>query len=395
MTALGLDLDSSWQGLVAGRTPFRRFTLFDPEGLAAPFGGQLPDGADDVFSRTIKPRRRAQMTRGTMITVSVARMALADAGLDMAALDRDRVGVVVGGTGTGYAPRTNDIDEHRILRNMASAPAAWVNLQEKIAGPSLVVSTACASGAYALHVAMGLIASGQCDVVVAGAGDSAISWLDVQGFCSLMALSEDAHDPGRASRPFSRDRNGFVMGEGGGMLVLESPAHAAGRRARVYAELSAPGLCAETYNIVSPEPDGKGMARAMRLALGNAGLAPAAVDYVNAHGTSTPLNDLYETRAIKQVFGEHARHMPVSSTKSMTGHCLSAAAGVEAVICCKALCENTIPPTANLTDPDPECDLDYVPLTSRRATLTHVMSNSFGFGGQNGVCLFHKPRGLE
>ncbi len=392
MTALGLDVESVWQGLMEGCRPFKRYTLFNPEGLAAPFGAELPEGADAVFAGLVKPRRRRQMTRGTMITVATVRMALDDAGVDRGSVERTRIGAVIGATGTGYAPRDPDhVDEHRILKNMASAPAAWINIQEKIEGPSFVVSTACSSGAYALHTAAGLIRSGECDIVVAGAADSALSYLDVQGFCSLYALSEDKDDPRRASRPFSEDRNGFVMGEGGGMLVLESLEHARARAARVYAELSSPGLCAESYNIVSPEPDGRGMARAMRIALNNAGLRADQIDYLNAHGTSTSLNDLYETQAIKNVFADHARRLPVSSTKSMTGHCLSAAAGVEAAICCKAIGENTIPPTMNLSVPDPQCDLDYVPMVPRQAKLDHVMSNSFGFGGHNGVCIFSRP----
>lgn len=391
ITALGLDLESSWQGLLAARTPFKRFSLFDPEGLSSPFGAELPEGADELFKQHIKLRRRRQMTRGTMITVVAAHMALEDSGVDRDRVPSERIGVVMGATGTGYAPRTTEVDEHRILKNMASAPAAWVSIQEKAGGPSFVVSTACSSGAYALHAAMNLILSGQCDLALAGAGDSALTYLDVQGFCSLLALSEDKDNPDRASRPFSRDRNGFVMGEGAGVLVLESVEHARARSARVYAELSAPGLCAETYNIVSPEPDGRGMARAIGNALHNAGLTPRTIDYINAHGTSTPLNDVYETQAIKSAFGDHAKRLAVSATKSMTGHCLSAAAGVEAAICCKALVENTIPPTANLIDPDPDCDLDYVPGAPRQQQLNCVMSNSFGFGGHNGVCIFNRP----
>lgn len=388
MTALGLDLESSWRGLMEGRTPFKQLTLFDTADLAVPFGAQLPDGAEALFAELIKPRRRKQMTRGTMITVATAHMALADARIDRTAVPAGRIGAVMGATGTGYAPQSLDLDEHRILRNMASAPAAWINLQEDIEGPSFVVSTACSSGTYALASAFAMIRGGLCDVVVAGAGDSALNYLDMRGFCSLMALCEDRDNPARASRPFSRDRGGFVMGEGGGMMVLESIEHARARGARIYAELSLPGMCAETYNIVSPEPDGAGMARAMKLALANAGIDPSQVDYINAHGTSTPLNDAFETAAIKSVFGEHARRLAVSSTKSMTGHCLSAAAGVEAVISVKAIAEGMMPPTANLVDPDPACDLDYVPLKPRPATLSTVMSNSFGFGGHNGVAVF-------
>jgi 3-oxoacyl-[acyl-carrier-protein] synthase II len=395
MTGLGLELESSWRGLCAGENATARFRSFDPEGLACPFGVELPEGAEELFARHIKPRQRAQMTRATMIARVTAQQAVEHAGLEARLADRTRVGVVLGATGTGYAPQDGGQDEHRILRNMASASAAWVSLKGKFQGPSSVVSTACSSGAYALHQAQLLLRSGQCDVVVSGAADSALSYLDVQGFSALMALSEAVDDPATASRPFDRRRTGFVMGEGGGVLVLESLEHAHRTGARVLAELSLPGLCCEAYNIVSPEPGGASMARAMRLALAQAGLEPGQIDYLNAHGTSTPLNDLYETQAIREVFGPRAAHLPVSSTKSMTGHCLSAAAGVEAVISVQALREGLIPPTRNLEEPDPELGLDFVPGLARRASLRHVMSNSFAFGGQNGVCIFSAPAGGE
>ncbi len=390
MTGLGLDVASTWRGLMAGRRTGARFRLFPPEGLKTTFGVELPDGADDLFAQLIKPRSRTQMTRGTRIAVATAHQALADAGLDPAGgdgIDRERVGVVCGGTGTGYAPGP-DPDDHRILRNMASAPAAWISLREKLLGPSLVVSTACSSGAYALHAAHGLIARGECDLVVAGAADSSVNFLDVRGFGALLALAEDGDDPASASRPFDRRRSGFVLGEGGGMLVLEAEESARRRGARMYAMLHSPGLSSEGYNILSPEPDGRGMARTIRRALERAGLAPEAIDYVNAHGTSTPLNDRYETQALKDVFGAHAAALAVSSTKGATGHCLSAAAGVEAVIAVKALALQIVPPTLNLTDPDPELDLDYVPQGPRPRALRHVLSSSFAFGGQNGVCIF-------
>jgi 3-oxoacyl-[acyl-carrier-protein] synthase II len=393
MTGLGLDIQSTWRGLLTGKSPIRRFALFDPEGLSSPFGVQLPAEADALFTEHIKPRSRKQMTRATMIAVLTAETAIKDARLDDPGVDKSRVGVAVGATGTGYAPQDNAIDEHRILKNMASASAGWISLRNKLRGPSMVLSTACASGAYALQTAVSLILSGQCDIVVSGAADSALSFLDVQGFTSLLALADDKQNIERASRPFDRTRSGFVMGEGGGMLVVESLESARKRRAPVLAEMYLPGLNSEAYNMLSPEPDGLGMAEAMRIALRNAGLSPDQIDYINAHGTSTQLNDLYETQAIKAVFGHHAKHVPISSSKSMTGHCLSGAAGVEAVICCKALAEGVIPPTANLTDPDPQLDLDYVPLTPRNKELRHVMSNSFAFGGHNGVCIFSKPQG--
>jgi 3-oxoacyl-[acyl-carrier-protein] synthase II len=392
VTGLGLDLESCWRGLLAGPSAVKRFTLFDPSGLTTPFGIELPAGAEELFKASINPRRRKQMTRATEISVVAAHMALANSGLpDLPGLDRTRVGVVAGATGTGYAPRTLDVDNQRILKNMASASAAWISLQEKLQGPSLVVSTACSSGAYALSQAYSLVVSGQCDAVVAGAGDSALNYLDVEGFCNLMALSQDTENMLTASRPFDANRNGFVIAEGGGFLVVESLEHARQRGARVLVEMSQPGLSCDAYNMLSPEPSGESMSRAMSLAIAKAGISPGQLDYVNAHGTSTPLNDLYETQALKRLLGGAARNVPVSSTKSMTGHCLSAAAGVEAVICCQAMLTGIIPPTMNLQTPDPELDLDYVPNEPRRRELAHVMSNSFAFGGQNAVCLFSKP----
>jgi len=391
MTGLGLDLESSWKGLMEARSPIRRFSLFDPEGLPCFYGVELPEGAEELFAAHIKPRSRSQMTRCTKIALLTAREALGDSKLDLSGLDRDRIGVIVGATGTGYAAPAEGVDEHRILRNMANAQAAWISLKWKIRGPSYVVSTACSSGTYAFHAAFHLIVSGQCDVVLAGSVDSCINAPDVQGFCSLMALAEERENIETTSRPFDARRCGFVMGEGGGMLVLESLAHARRREARIHAVMSLPALTSETYNILAPEPEGTGMARTMELALRNARIPASDIDYINAHGTSTRLNDLLETLAIKRVFGEHACRIPVSSTKSMTGHCLSGAAGVEAAICCKALQENVIPPTANLTERDPELDLDYVPLEPRRAELRHVMSNSFAFGGHNGVVIFSRP----
>ncbi len=391
MTGLGLDRETSWNGLRSGISPVRRFSLFDVGDLAAPFGVQLPEGADDLFARRIRKRSRRQMTRGTMIALVTAEEAVTDAGL-RGIVDPSRAGVVIGATGTGYAHREAEgIDEHRILRNMASAPAAWVSLKLKFEGPSFVVSTACSSGIVALQAAGMLINSGQCDVVVAGAADSALNYPDVRGFISLMALSEDTENMETASRPFDRDRNGFVMGEGGGILVVESLEHARKRGARVYTELFPPALSSEAYNIISPRPDGNGMKKTMAQALRNAALEPSDIDYINAHGTSTLLNDRCETEAIKQVFGKAAHTVPVSSTKSMTGHCLSAAGGIEAVICCLAIRDGIMPPTANLHTPDPDLNLDFVPLKARTANLRYVMCNSFAFGGQNGVAIFRKP----
>lgn len=347
-----------------------------------------PKEADELFSSSIKPRSRSQMTRATMISIVTADMAIADAGLAGSATDPARIGAVTGATGTGYFWDKPGKDEQRILRNMANASASWISLRHKFHGPSFVVSTACSSGAYALSSAIELIVSGQCDAVVAGSADSSINYADVEGFQSIMALSEEEEDFAHACRPFDATRNGFVMGEGGGMMVVESENHAKKRGAKLYARLFRPGLSSEAYNMLSPKPGGAGMAVAIQRALANAGMAPRDIDYINAHGTSTGYNDLYETQAIKAVFGSAAASIPVSSTKPQTGHCLAGAAGVEAALCVMAMCDNIVPATINLRTPDPQCDLDYVPNHSRAKELNAVMSNSFAFGGHNGVCIF-------
>lgn len=390
MCGQGLDTETAWDGLKKGMNPVRKFSLFDPSGLSCTFGMELPHGAEEVFGRHIMTRNRRQMTRATMMALVTARMALRDAGLDFTDHDSSRAGVVIGATGTGYSPAAADMDEHRILRNMANAPASWISLKEKITGPCCTVSTACSSGVSALHSAFSLIASGECDVVVAGATDSSISYLDVAGFCSLRALSEQNNDIFTASRPFDKDRNGFVMGEGCGVLIVESLDHAFARRATIHALMPRPALLSEAYNIFSPRPDGTGMAAVMKRSLDNAALKPADIDYVNAHGTSTPQNDRVEAKAVREVFGDHVSSLLVSSTKSMTGHCLGAAAAVEAVICCKAIRAGVVPPTINLFEPDPPFDIDFVAGVARNASLRHVMSNSFAFGGHNGVCIFSR-----
>lgn len=388
MTGLGLTIEENRRGLAAGLSVTKPFSQFVPQDLSTDFGVELPLQVAELFSSRIKPHPRRQMTRGTMIGILCAEDALLQSALLEMGADRARIGVVCGATGTGYVSASNESDPHRILRNMNNAPAAWISIRNELTGPALSISTACASGAYAFSNAIMLILSGQCDAVVCGSAESIINQLDVGGFGSLMALSNERANYAKASRPFDRNRDGFVMGEGGGMLVLEDWNHAVDRGAPILAETWLPGICSEAYNILSPQPGGKGMVQAMHLALQQANLAPTDIDYVNAHGTGTSLNDLHETLAIKAVFGERAHTLPVSSTKSMTGHTLSGAAGVEAVISILALQDQLIPPTINYTEPDPDLDLDYVPNVARKAILRQVMSNSFAFGGHNGVCIF-------
>lgn len=392
MTGLGLNLEQSWQGLVAGRSVTAPFRDLADSPLPCPFGVELPVGAEELFNSRIKKRKRSQMTRSTKIGLVTAEMALEDAALNLSAMDRSRVGVIVGTTGTAYIAETGAKEKMRILKNMPNSPSSWISLTWKLNGPSFVMGTACSSGVYAMAAAYGLLLAGMCDVVICGSMDSSINCPDIEGFCELLALADGSADPATASRPFDADRSGFVIGEGGGMLVLETFHHAQMRKARIYAEMPYPGLYTESYNILSPEPDGRGMAKCMQMALEQSGLKGEQIDYINGHGTSTSLNDLYETKAIKDVFGDWAYRLPVSSTKSMTGHCLAGSGGVEAVISCKALYENIIPPTINLTKPDPALDLDFVPEKSRHQELNHVMSNSFAFGGHNGVNIFSKLR---
>ena len=401
MSGLGLDLESSWRGILASDPPIQPFTLFDTRGLPAGFGAQLPHGVEQLFKANIRKRRRDQMTRGTMMAVVTGGMALADAGLAGegamadAGVDPGRVGVVVGTTGTGYAsPPGGAADPHRILRNMSNAPASWLSLTHKLGGPAFTVSTACSSGVYALAAAAGLILTGQCDVVLAGASDSSLNYEDLAGFSSLMALSEELERAPAASRPFDAERAGFVMGEGAGFLVLERADLARRRGAEVSALMPPPALTSEAYNIISPAPGGRGMIRTMSLALDLAGLAPDDMGYLNAHGTSTQLNDKYEALAVAEVFGPGAGRLPISSTKGATGHCLAGAAGVEAVLSVLALRDGVIPHTLNLERPDPELgELDLVVGEPRPAELRHVMCNSFAFGGHNGVAIFSSPEG--
>jgi 3-oxoacyl-[acyl-carrier-protein] synthase II len=274
-----------------------------------------------------------------------------------------------------------------IITNLASGQ---ISMRFGMKGPNSCVSTACATGNHAIGDSFRIIQRGEADVMLAGGSEAVITPLTIGGFCSMKALSTRNHEPTRASRPFDKDRDGFVMGEGSGILVLESLEHARRRRAKVYAEIVGYGMSADAYHITQPAPEGEGAVRSMRLALQDAALAPSLVDYINAHGTSTPAGDLNETLAIKAVFGNHARSLAVSSTKSMTGHLLGAAGGIESLITVLAIARGMLPPTINYDTPDPECDLDYVPNSARRKDVRYAMTNSFGFGGTNATLVFKK-----
>ncbi|OHD60575.1 MAG: hypothetical protein A2096_17800 [Spirochaetes bacterium GWF1_41_5] len=387
--SLGLNLQEAWSQLIISANTIRRFSLFETGDLIFPYGFELPAGADDLFKQQIMTRNRRQMTRATMIALCAAEQAVIDSGLDLSS-GLVTAGAVVGATGTGYvSDYTTDPD--RILKNMASASGAWLGLKYKLNGPSFVVSTACSSGTYAMNSACDLILSGQCQAVITGSAESSLSYPDVKGFESLLATSQLASEYKTASRPFEKTRDGFVMGEGGGMLVLESWQHARKRGAHIYATVHRPALTTESYNIISPRPGGEGMAKTMELALKNASLHPEDIGYINTHGTGTKLNDLCEVQAIQKVFSDCAGRIPISSAKSMTGHCLSGASGIEAVLSCMALEKELLPQTLHFDKANSDFDLDIIGKTPRKKRVNHIMSNTFAFGGHNGVSIFSRP----
>lgn len=395
---LANNVDDFWKALLAGRSGAAPITLFDAAALSTRFAAEVKDFDPDIYMPRKASRR---LDRSTMLFWAATKQALADADLffedgDPASL---RVGVVCG-TGIGGIGTTQEqmallaergpsrISPLAIPMIMSNQAAGAVSIDFHLAGPSTCAVTACAASANAIGDAAEIIRRGVTDVMVAGGMEGAVTEFAMGGFGSMKALSTRNDDPERASRPFDQDRDGFLLGEGAGCLILESYEHATARGAEVYGEIIGYGMSADAYHITLPRPGGGGAARAMQGALDDAGVTAESVGYINAHGTSTPANDVTETLAIKTVFGDHAYQLPVSSTKSMTGHMLGGAGAVEAVIAMKVLTEGVVPPTINYTTPDPECDLDYVPNEARDTKVDKVLSNSFGFGGHNVSLLF-------
>lgn len=394
ITPLGCTAGEFWSGLAAGRSGIGPMTLTDPSAYSCRVAGEALDFEP---SKYFEPKAARRLSRFMQFGVAATKEALASAGLDLDAVDRDRVGVYIGNGNGGFPTidaemrvlvtkggnRVSPFFFPTILPNMA---ASQISLTYGLRGYSSTVCTACAAGTQAIGEATELIRRGAADVVVTGGVEAGISELGLAGFAVMRALTSRNDPPEKASRPFDAQRDGFIPAEGAGILVLESDEHARRRGAQPLAEILGFGASADAHHAVAPDPDGDGASRAMRLAIGDAGLKPSQIDYVNAHGTSTPLNDATETTAIKRVFGEDAYRVPVSSTKSMIGHSLGAAGGLEAVACVKSLEHQVIHPTINYEYPDPACDLDYVPNQARAARLNCVLTNSFGFGGQN-ACL--------
>jgi len=395
---LGLDTRSTWEALIQGKSGIAPITHFDPKDMKTKFAGE----AKGFEATNYLGRKEARhMDRFTQMAVVACQQAVAQSGLKIDQSNEDSIGVIVG---SGIGGLSTLFDQVRTLIEkgpdrvspflvpmmITDMAASQISISLGLKGPNLCVTSACSSGTDAIGAAYELIRRGDVQAMIAGGSEAIINPIGITGFNALNALSTRNDDPATASRPFDAERDGFVIGEGAGTLVLENREHALRRGARILAELVAYGASADAYHMTQPIETGEGAARAISLALAKSGLAPAQVDYINAHGTSTQLNDKMETRAIKQVFSEAARKVAVSSTKSMTGHLIGAAGAVEAFISVMAIREGIIPPTINLTHPDPECDLDYVPNIARRATVNAAMSTSFGFGGHNSALIFRK-----
>lgn len=400
VTPLGIGVSESWNALLEGRSGIGTITTFDSSDLPVHIAGEVK-GFDP--SHYIEPKEVKKMDKFIHFAVAAATMAFEDSGLKITEDNAERAGVIIG-SGIGGLPAIEHYHKiylekgHRritpffipmLIINLA---AGQVSIKFGAKGPNSAVSTACATGSHAIGDAFRIIQRGDADVMIAGGAESVITPMAVGGFAVMKALSTRNDEPERASRPFDGDRDGFVMGEGSGIVILESLESAKNRNAKIYAELVGYGMTSDAYHITSPAPGGEGAAVCMSNALKDAGVSPAVVNYINAHGTSTKYGDELETAAVKKVFGGHAYKLCMSSTKSMTGHLLGAAGGVEAVISVLSIYNNIVPPTINLENPDSDCDLDYVPHKSRNTDVEYAVSNSFGFGGTNACLLFRKFR---
>ena len=397
VSPVGSTLDSFWSAILAGQNGIGPITYFDTSAFDTKFAGQVKGLVLDEF---IPKKEQRRMDPFCHYGVAAAKMAVVDSGLDMSKEDATRVGVVAasGVGGLQILQAQMDILRSRgpgrfspfiIPQMIVNILPGLISINHGMKGPNFAVVTACASGTHCLGEALNLIRRGAADVMVAGGAEGAICELGVGGFNAMRALSTRNDSPQTASRPFDKDRDGFVMGEGAGMLVIEEYEHAKARGARIYCELAGFGCTGDAYHITAPDESASGPSRGMQLAMQDAGLNPSDIDYINAHGTSTALNDAGETKAIKIAMGEtEARRVAVSSTKSMTGHLLGAAGGVESVVCALAMRDSVLPPTINYTTPDPACDLDYVPNVARPGKIRACLNNSLGFGGHNATLCF-------
>ena len=398
VTPVGLNSESTWNSLIEGRSGIDYISLFDAEGYESRIAGEV-DNFD--ASAALGRKEAKRLDRFSQFACVAALEALEHANLNMEKEDVDRVGVLIG---SGVGGIITISDQHKILLKrgpkrvspflvpmmLGDMASGQVSMMIGAKGPNFSTVSACATGADSIGEALEMIRRGRADVVIAGGTEAAICEIGVAGFNSCMALSTRNEDPQGASRPFDSDRDGFVLGEGAGLLVLESLEHAEKRGANILAEMSGYGASSDAHHVTQPHPDGEGAARAMKWAIEDAGITPDKVDYINAHGTSTPLNDKYETIAMKRMYGDHAYNLAISSTKSMTGHLLGAAGAIEAAFTVLAIKNDIVPPTINIENPDPDCDLNYIPNTAKKQPVNVAMSNSLGFGGHNASLVFER-----
>jgi 3-oxoacyl-[acyl-carrier-protein] synthase II len=401
LTPVGNTTEEFWSAITQGKSGVGPITRFDTTGYPTRIAGEVRNFDEGKYVDKKEARRLDPYLK---YAVATSVMAVEDAAIDSGKVDSTRFGVCIGSGIGGITTLIDGEDARRekgpdrvspfvvpmLIINMASG---LVSMRFGAKGPNSSVVTACATGNHAIGDAFKMIERDDADVMIAGGAEAMIVPLTIAGFCSMKAMSTRNDEPEKASRPFDAGRDGFVCGEGAGIVVLESLEHAVRRDARIYAELVGYGMTSDAHHMTAPDPDGDGAARAMQMALRDAGVEPDVVGYINAHGTSTPYNDKFETIAIKRVFGDHARKLAVSSTKSMTGHLLGAAGGVEAVATALALHHGLLPPTINYERPDPDCDLDYVPNQARKVDVEYALSNAFGFGGTNATLLFRRYRG--
>jgi len=398
VTPLGVGTQKNWEALLRGESGIGPVTRFDISRFATRFAGEIKDFDPLPF---IEKKEVRKMDLFIQYAIVAAQLAVEDSGIAPAALEGDRTGVCVGSGigGIGSLEETHKVLLEKgpdrvspffLIQTIINEAAGQISIKYRAKGPNTATATACSTGTHAIGDSFRMIARGEADIMFAGGAESPITPLGMAGFCALKALSERNDEPAKASRPFDARRDGFVMGEGAGIVLLEDLEHALARGARIYAEVSGYGMTSDAYHVTAPAPDGDGAIRVMLRALADADVRSEDVGYINAHGTSTPFNDKTETLAIKKVFGEHALKIGVSSTKSMMGHLLGAAGGVEAGITALCLKHQIMTPTINYEFPDPDCDLDYVPNAARPAEIICALSNSFGFGGTNGALLFRR-----
>ncbi len=399
ISPVGNDIASFWQSLKEGKSGVGPITSFDATAFDSRIAAEVKNFDPTQYGISIKDVKRT--AKFVQFAVAAAKQAVESSGLDLNIEDRNRIGVIIG---SGIGSLHTIEEEHKILLSkgpsrlspflipmlIVNEASGLVAIVHGLKGPNSCVATACASGSHAIGEAYRTILYGDADVMVTGGTESCIVPTAVGGFCALRALSTNNDHPQKASRPFDRDRNGFVMAEGCGLVVLETLEHAKKRNAHIIAEIVGFGMTCDAYHITAPDPDGQGAAQAMIIAMKDAQMNPGQIDYINAHGTSTKLNDKIETLSMKKAFGESAKKVMVSSIKSMTGHLLGAAGGVEFVTCCLVINDSVVPPTINYEHPDPDCDLDYVPNTARKAHVSACMSNSLGFGGHNASLIVKK-----